>query len=304
MKKWFFLFVLLFIFGYGFTQFLLEDKNETLPEIDYQVEAVVAEENEIPIPVTIDHIYQGNLLLVNKDYPVPPGAVEKNEAVTLAHHREWVNGFVLLDNDIRLTPYLLQTFSTMVEAANQDGVNHLMLSSGYRDEEEQSELYRKMGPAYALKAGHSEHNLGLSLDIGSTQGEMEYAAEGKWLKANSWKYGYILRYPEDKTAITGIQYEPWHFRYVGMPHSAIMYERNFVLEEYLDFLKEQKSIVATIDELVYEISYYPISQTTAIHVPASGRYEISGNNMDGVIVTVSRNRDEQIDNEAAAERNS
>jgi D-alanyl-D-alanine carboxypeptidase len=115
---------------------------------------------------------------------------------------------------------------------------------------------------------------------------MNRAPEGKWLKENSWKYGFILRYPEDKTAITGIKYEPWHFRYVGLPHSAIMQEKDMVLEEYWDFLKEQKTFTTTVDHQTYEISYYPVSQNITIQVPANGRYEISGNNLDGVIVTV------------------
>jgi zinc D-Ala-D-Ala carboxypeptidase len=106
------------------------------------------------------------------------------------------------------------------------------------------------------------------------------------LKKNAWSYGFILRYPRDKSAITGIQSEPWHFRYVGLPLSAIMQEKNLVLEQYLDFLKEKKTFTTTIDHQSYEISYYPVSNNTTIPVPADGHYEISGDNMDGVIVTV------------------
>lgn len=285
MKKLLIGLVILLFLGYGVTQYKPKVDNEKLPEEYNQVQDEIPQKDELSIQVTKDQIYKGNLLLVNKDHPVPPGG-EASEAVSLSKHPELENGFVLLDNSIRLSPNLVQKFSTMIEAAKNDGVSRFLISSGYRDEKEQSELYEEMGSDYALPAGYSEHNLGLSLDIGSTQGEMEHAAEGKWLKDNAWKYGFILRYPEDKTVITGILYEPWHFRYVGLPHSAIMYEKDFVLEEYLDFLKEQKSIATTIDNQVYEIFYYPISKNTTIHVPANGRYEISGNNMDGVIVTV------------------
>jgi D-alanyl-D-alanine carboxypeptidase len=225
------------------------------------------------------------LLLVNKDHPVPSGGAE-SKAVNLFQHKELVKGFVLLDNTIQLSPSLAQKFIIMIGGAENDGVNQFLISSGYRDNKKQNELYQQMGAEHAMPAGHSEHNLGLSLDIGSTQAEMNQAPEGKWLKKNAWRYGFILRYPKDKTAITGIQYEPWHFRYVGLPHSAIMQRKNFVLEQYLDFLKEQKTITTTIDHQTYEISYYPVSKNTAIHVPVNGRYEISGSNMDGVIVTV------------------
>ncbi|MHA4899902.1 M15 family metallopeptidase, partial [Enterococcus faecium] len=77
---------------------------------------------------------------------------------------------------------------------------------------------------------------------GSSLTKMERAPEGKWIAETAWNYGLILRYPEDKTALTGIQYEPWHIRYVGFPHSAIMKEKNFVLAESMDYLKEEKNI--------------------------------------------------------------
>ncbi|PZE19014.1 VanY-A/VanY-F/VanY-M family D-Ala-D-Ala carboxypeptidase [Paenibacillus xerothermodurans] len=285
MKKWLIGLIILLILGYGVTQYKPKVDKEKLPEINYQVQDEIPQESDLTIQVTKDQIYKGNLLLVNKHYPVHPEGVEP-DAVALAKHQELVNGFVLLDNSIRLSRSLVQKFTTMIEAAEKDGVNRFLISSGYRDNKEQNELYQQMGAEYALPAGYSEHNLGLSLDIGSTQAEMSRAPEGKWLKKNAWSYGFILRYPSDKTAITGIQFEPWHFRYVGLPHSAIMYEKDFVLEEYLDFLKQQKSITTTIENQVYEIFYYPISKNTTIHVPANGRYEISGNNMDGVIVTV------------------
>ncbi|HBM8856440.1 TPA: M15 family metallopeptidase, partial [Enterococcus faecium] len=152
--------------------------------------------------------------------------------------------------------------------------------------DEQSVLYQEMGAEYALPAGYSEHNSGLSLDVGSSLTKMERAPEGKWIEENAWKYGFILRYPEDKTELTGIQYEPWHIRYVGLPHSAIMKEKNFVLEEYMDYLKEEKTISVSVNGEKYEIFYYPVTKNTTIHVPTNLRYEISGNNIDGVIVTV------------------
>ncbi|CAG7640176.1 D-alanyl-D-alanine carboxypeptidase family protein [Paenibacillus allorhizosphaerae] len=285
MKKWILRIGILVALGYGVYQLKPIVVNENLPEIEYQAPVAASQKNMHALKVTKDQINKGDLLLVNKDHPVPKGTGE-SEAVNLFQHKRLVKGFGLLDNTIRLSPTMLQRFSTMIEAAQKEGVRHFLISSGYRDTKEQSQLYRQMGAEYAMPAGYSEHNLGLSLDIGSTQTEMNQAAEGKWLKANAWRYGFILRYPKDKTTITGIQYEPWHFRYVGLPHSAIMQEKDFVLEQYLDFLKEQKTVTTTIDHRTYEISYYPVAQNTTIRVPANGRYEISGDNMNGVIVTV------------------
>lgn len=115
---------------------------------------------------------------------------------------------------------------------------------------------------------------------------MERAPEGKWVEENVWKHGFVLRYPKNKSNITGIQYEPWHIRYVGLPHSAIMQEKKFTLEEYLDFLKEKKEISTNVEGKEYKVSYYKFSNNTTISVPINQHYEISGNNMDGVIVTV------------------
>ncbi|MFD2169340.1 M15 family metallopeptidase [Tumebacillus lipolyticus] len=283
MKKRLFWLAILLLIGYGIAQDKLEDVKQ--PKVDVQVQTEVSQKDEPTIKVTKDQIYKGDLLLVNKDHPVPAGG-EESEAINLSQHQELVQGFGMLDNTIQLSPSLLEKFSTMIRAAEQKGVNHFLISSGYRDDQEQDQLYQQMGAEYAMPAGYSEHNLGLSIDIGSTQGDMNRAPEGKWLIQNAWRYGFVLRYPQNKEAITGIRYEPWHFRYVGLPHSAIMQKKGFVLEEYLKFLKEQKTVTATVDHHAYEVFYYPVSTDTTIHVPANGRYEISGNNIDGVIVTV------------------
>ncbi|TBL77311.1 M15 family metallopeptidase [Paenibacillus thalictri] len=284
MKKWVFCLVVLFLAGYAAVSLKSGAAIMTM-EQPGQAPKGTSTQNGITIKIPQEQIYKGDLLLVNKDYPVPQKGAAA-EAVKLMQHKELVQGFGLLDNTIRLSPSLVQKFSAMTEAAAKDGVRHFVISSGYRDNKEQDQLYRQMGADYAMPAGYSEHNLGLSLDIGSTQGEMNQAAEGKWLKKNAWKYGFILRYPKDKTEITGIQYEPWHFRYVGLPHSAIMMDNNWVLEQYLDYLKERKTIKKTIGKTTYEISYYPVSNNTTIQIPANRHYELSGNNMDGIIVTV------------------
>ncbi|SFT13539.1 D-alanyl-D-alanine carboxypeptidase family protein [Paenibacillus sp. BC26] len=284
MKKWFFCFVVLvsLLFGYGVRETKLNADNEI--QLNEGKQAQAAEVRMSELHIDENQIYQGDLLLVNKDHPVHPEG-EETGAVNLSQHLELVNGFRLQDNEIKLSPTLARKFTDMVKAAKNDGVSHFIINSGYRNHEEQNQLYAQKGADYALPAGYSEHHLGLSLDIGSTQAEMGQSLEGKWLKKNAWRYGFILRYPEDKTEITGIASEPWHFRYVGLPHSALMQKKDFVLEQYMDYLKEKKQITITIDKETFEISYYPITGDTTIPVPANGSYEVSGNNKDGVIVT-------------------
>ncbi|AEA18531.1 MULTISPECIES: D-Ala-D-Ala carboxypeptidase VanY [Bacillus] len=235
--------------------------------------------------ITKEQIYKGDLLLVNRDYPVKKDSI-RSDIINVNHNSELVRGYVIFDRNLRLSKDVVKKFLNVVDAAGKESVNHFLISSGYRDFQEQKQLYEKMGSDYALPAGYSEHNLGLSLDIGSTQKKMEKAPEGKWIEENVWKHGFVLRYPKNKSNITGIQYEPWHIRYVGLPHSAIMQKKNFTLEEYLEFLKEEKEVSTEVEGKKYTVSYYKVSENMKVNVPANKQYEISGNNMDGVIVTV------------------
>ncbi|WP_458352321.1 VanY-A/VanY-F/VanY-M family D-Ala-D-Ala carboxypeptidase [Peribacillus frigoritolerans] len=284
MKKWGFLLIfalfLVFIFK------ILPISQDKVEYQLYEQNDNTAIENSQKIEITEEQIHQGNLLLVNSEYAVQQTGIQ-SDIINLFTHKELNAGYQLLNNEIKLSEEIAEEFKEMMAAAEEEGVSNFLISSGYRNFDEQSGLYKEMGADYALPAGHSEHNLGLALDVGSTQMKMKEAPEGEWIEENAWKNGFVLRYPANKTDITGIQYEPWHIRYVGLPHSAIMQGMNLVLEEYLDYLKEEKSISVSVEGKKYTISYYPISQngTIEVEVPANEQYEISGNNIDGVIVT-------------------
>ncbi|WP_379152569.1 D-alanyl-D-alanine carboxypeptidase family protein [Paenibacillus sp. sgz5001063] len=284
MKKWLFLFIVLLVIAFRFC--LKEGLLAKEPSIQEHPAALSASaEDYITIKIDKEQIHQGNLILVNKDYSVHKKGVSK-DIVALSQHDELTQGFELLDPSIEMSRSVTERFSKLTEAAAKDGVEHFRISSGYRDQAEQRKLYREKGADYALPAGHSEHNTGLSLDIGSSQGEIAHSPEGEWLQANAWHYGFILRYPADKTNITGIQYEAWHFRYVGLPHSLLMKEKHQVLEEYLADLKKRKRLQVMVDNRKYLILYVPGLELDSVQLPAGHPYEISGNNMDGVIVTV------------------
>ena len=152
--------------------------------------------------------------------------------------------------------------------------------------------------------GIDESQTGLTFDFmvydEATGGYASYTGDGKssWILANANKYGMILRYPADKTAETGHEFVPNHFRYVGVPHSEIMAENSLCLDEYLEFLKKytfEKPLSFTAYEGdSFEIYYVGQSKdrTTKIPIPqnADGKdysYSISGNNYDGFIVTVN-----------------
>ena len=101
--------------------------------------------------------------------------------------------------------------------------------------------------------GASAHQSGLAIDFttsangSSLTDSFGTTPVGQWLAANSWKYGLILRYPADKTEITGYIYEPWHFRYVGEPHAEYMYKNDLCLEEYYALLQEEGIITYTTE---------------------------------------------------------
>ncbi|AVQ98052.1 hypothetical protein OBCHQ24_03040 [Oceanobacillus iheyensis] len=259
--------------------------------ITFMSNEIVIEEDKSGFPgdtdvktIQEDDIHKGNLVLINENYPVEKEGV-KNDIQ--AFHPEDFKGVQLLDQEIQLSQSISQKFMDMAEDAQHDGVDSFTITSGYRGIEAQTLLFKEMGEDYALPGGYSEHNSGLAMDVGSTEGLMANASEGKWIEDNAWKHGFILRYPENKTSITGIEYEPWHIRYVGLPHSALMYEHDFVLEEYLDYVKDQKELYASFEGKEYFITYYPYGENQQIELPVDHEYMITGDNMNGVIVTVT-----------------
>lgn len=278
-------FLLLVVLSMGITVVnRLEFFKDNKVEIKHFVPDHKLDESTQLVEIGEELVYQGNLLLVNNEYPVHEESI-KSDVVNLFEHRELTEGYRLLESEIYLSEEVAYAFSKMINAAGEEGVRNFSINSGFRDFDEQNVLYQQMGSSLALPAGHSEHNLGLSLDVGSTQLKMSDAPEGRWIEQNAWKYGFILRYPKDKTHVTGIQYEPWHIRYVGLPHSAIIQEKNFALEEYMEYLREEKNLTAIVNGEEYTVTYYPIETSSSIIVPENNKYEISGNNIDGVIVT-------------------
>lgn len=133
------------------------------------------------------------------------------------------------------------SFNQMKADANALGLN-IYISSGYRSYYDQRYIYNNYvaedgkanADTYSARAGHSEHQSGFALDINSISGTFANTAEGKWVNDNCYKYGFILRYPKNKTHITGYIYEAWHLRYVGTELATKLYNNGdwITLEEY------------------------------------------------------------------------
>lgn len=130
-------------------------------------------------------------------------------------------------------------FKEMSEAAKKDGIK-IYNVSGYRDYKLQAGLYEKYvnndgkekADTYSARPGTSEHQTGLATDINYVSSKFENTDAFKWLVKNSYKYGFILRYPKGKEYITGYKYEPWHYRYVGVDVARIIYEEDITFDEY------------------------------------------------------------------------
>ncbi len=182
------------------------------------------------------------LILVNKQHPVPEGYTVELETIKGS-----------MQCDARIIGDLIAMF----QAADEDGVN-LAVCSPYRDISRQEWLferkiknYLKNGMSYmeayslasqiVMVPGASEHQLGLAIDINCdtyTSLDVGFAdtEAGKWLADHCWEYGFILRYPLGKEYITGVEYEPWHFRYVGKEAAKVITEQEICLEEFIEGL--------------------------------------------------------------------
>lgn len=135
-----------------------------------------------------------------------------------------------------------ENFEKLSSDAKKIGYSIIAVSA-YRDYDYQENLFnnyvKEKGENYSLKcsakAGHSEHQTGLSVDVMGSNNDydqFEKSKEFDWMKNNSYKYGFILRYPKGKEYITGFKYEPWHYRYVGKDIASIIYTEGITLEEY------------------------------------------------------------------------
>lgn len=141
-----------------------------------------------------------------------------------------------------------KALENLFEAAKKENLN-LYAVSGFRSYQRQKTIYEwnlsnrgeEWTNKYSAKPGHSEHQTGLSMDVScrsinfSLDEAFENTPEGQWLKSNASEYGFIIRYPKDKTSITGYAYEPWHIRYVGEELAELLDKQNITLEEYYMF---------------------------------------------------------------------
>lgn len=213
-----------------------EPQTEPVNEEPQAVPETKAAEKKPATVIPITDAEKWNLAIINTKYPLPD-----SYAPTLSN--------AISGSNIQLDSRVSERYAEMYAAAKLSGCV-LTPYSGYHSYALQETTYNRKvnfyinqgisaeeanqkASAQVLPAGCSEHNAGLAIDIVSASSDFINTKEYKWLCENSHNYGFILRYPEDKTAITGMNFEPWHWRYVGTQAAKEMKENNQCLEEYL-----------------------------------------------------------------------
>ena len=239
------------------------------------------------------NIHTGNLILVNADYP----------------YNEQVNETDLVNVDKSACDVLLERravtlLSKLMEEIN--GWGQISAVSGWRSMQEQENIYaqslKENGSEFTQKyvalPGHSEHQTGLAIDLALTSDNIDfirpdfpYTGICQTFRELSSQYGFIERYPQKKESITGIAHEPWHFRYIGVPHAEIMKKNDLCMEEYIPFIKQfaygEQIYNFTVAQKNFSVSYLPASEAevVCIEIAEDVPYTISGNNIDGYIIT-------------------
>ena len=193
-------------------------------------------------------------LLVNLNQPFPDGYVYY-DLVVMNQYCDQSIVKIKYDNMLA-EKEAVDALLSMLQAAKQDGIRNWQISAACRTVTEQKRLMNSRVNSYVkngmskkkaqsaarqtvAEPGCSEHHLGTCFDITVPGVSFAGTKQHKWLLEHCWDYGFILRYAEDKTKITGFTAEAWHYRYVGREHALAMKDQNLCLEEYVEMMRQR-----------------------------------------------------------------
>ena len=181
-----------------------------------------------------------NILLVSENHPlnqniqIPLKTISKNLQI---HEMIYDDLFHMLNEMIKagLKPVICSAYRSFQRQKEL----YEKKCQYYQNKRYSFDIAQKLASQWVAKPGCSEHQTGLALDIVSVDYQQldekqEQTQEQQWLMLNSWRYGFILRYPKGKQSITHVNYEPWHYRYVGKIAATEIYNRQITLEEYVE----------------------------------------------------------------------
>ncbi len=209
------------------------------------------------------HISEGiredALILISSDYPIDRDHGENLDA---------------LEENQAISHMAVEKLHALFAASEANCGEKILFTSTYRTLQFQSNIYG-VNP-YAAKPGESEHHSGLVADIkvdGFAQRRFIMSKTGKWMAKHAHEYGFVIRYPLWGEKKTHVDYEPWHLRYVGLPHSQILYHSKMVLESYLEaletntFFRYDDTVIAIVKDEGFS---FP-AEATDLHVSANTR---------------------------------
>jgi len=239
--------------------------------------------SELSVPPS--KLNSGALVIINDEHPADGSA--SSGMVSLLKNKS--EDFSLINDSVRLNQEAADALNSMMAAYHEAtgltdfvvyGTNDTFTGEG------------SLCPEY-----FSESVTGNTIDLAVTAYGTPIAFDGKdaegWIIDNCYDYGYIVRYPHGKELATGYEFCPWHLRYVGQPHSALMKEKGLCLEEYIEFLKNYtygNALIYSFNDVEYEIyTSEAAGETASARVPISGNYSISGDNIGTYIITVEKN---------------
>ncbi len=268
------------------------------------------------VAVSNQDIHAGSLILVNNDNAY----VENNPSEIVSIYEQKTDNYHVSGTEVSLRKSAIEALNEMLDDFYvATGLQDILILSGYRTNDQQQALYDEYLAATGAETstrvarpGYSEHETGYSLDVSLYEDGVQYDYDGTgdydWINQNCGHYGYILRYTAEKEDVTGYQSEPWHYRFVGQPHATYIYENGICLEEYMEILKnytvDMPLSITNWDGEVYEVYYTPVdtaADTTYVMVPPDKEYTVSGNNIDGFIVTVDTGTIQEFDNNTTGE---
>lgn len=243
-------------------------------------------------------VSEGDLVLVDKDHPW--SFPDNPELVSIYDYK--TQSYFVRDTEVLLNKDVVFALNDLLDAFYENtGLQRINIVAGYRSYDNQQMLYDNSvaanGAAYTARyympAGSSEHHIGSAVDFAlfdqSNGSSAEFTGKGEyaWIVENAWRYGFVQSYREDKTAITGISEETWHYRYIGVMHAYYIYSNELCLPEYHSYLKSYTSPEAPL-EIDVEGAKYSVyyCMEGSVFVPENGSYEISGDNSGGYIITI------------------
>lgn len=294
-----------------------ENENKNLTENSDQIhnEPSVTTEPYIP-PVVVEmnneDVHKGRLILVNKDYEYIDGS--NPNIVNIAQMKN--ESYSVNTNDMTLDAEMIQHINDMLkDFSEQTGITDVLANSGYRSYDQQQELYNAhleaTGQGTSLLVappGRSEHHTGYAMDFaindGQTYPALKNEGQYSWIYENAARYGMILRYTEKNQDFTGYSPESWHFRYIGTPQAAVVNRMGISYEEFINFIRDfsydEPLEYKYSDSEFYKIYFVPVdSEKNVTEIPISyeafssdieNSYSISGNNIDGFIVTLKTDK--------------